>query len=138
MTNLQAAVGVAQMEQIETFIAHKQHIAKEYARGLAGLTTITLPPQASWASSVYWMYSILLNENAPLRRDELMAGLKAHNIDSRPFFYPIHQMPPYQETQGNFPVAEELSRRGVNLPSGNTLTDEDIERVCTTLKELLD
>ncbi len=137
MTNMQAAVGVAQMERVEMFLARKKHIANKYAEGLAEISTITLPPQADWASNVFWMYSILLNEDARLKRDELMAALKTQNIDSRPFFYPIHEMPPYQNHGDYFPVAENLSRRGLNLPSGITLSDTDIERVCQTLRSLL-
>lgn len=137
MTNMQAAVGVAQMGRVEQLIARKNHITQKYNKGLSDFKAVTLPPHASWATSVYWMYSILINENASLHRDEVMAGLKENNIDSRPFFYPIHEMPPYGGKSGQFPVAEDLSRRGINLPSGTTLTDADIERVCATLHKLL-
>lgn len=137
MTNLQAAVGLAQMEQIETFIARKRAIAQKYMQGLAGLDAVQMPPSAAWATSVYWMFTILLTDRARISRDELMAALKTRNIDSRPVFFPIHEMPPYYTEGEHYPVAEDLSRRGINLPSGTLLTDEDILRVCTALRELL-
>ncbi len=135
MTNLQAALGVAQMERIEEFIAKKRHIAQTYNQGLREITSITLPPEASWAASVYWMYSILLARDFPLSRDEVMARLRHQNIDSRPFFYPIHIQPPYQAGI-SLPVAEDLSRRGINLPSAVTLSGEDILRIVLALRKM--
>jgi perosamine synthetase len=136
MTNLQAALGVAQLEQIETFLARKQQIAARYSANLSDLASITLPPQAAWATSVYWMYSILLNPDFPLSRDEFLRQLKAAGVDNRPFFYPIHQMPPYAGDTGLYPVADDLSRRGLNLPSAVTLTDAQIDSICEIIHEL--
>ena len=136
MTNMQAAVGVAQMERIEEFIQKKRAIAKIYAEGLSGIASITLPPETDWAQSVYWMYSILLNADFPLQRDELLKRLKEQGIDTRPFFYPIHQMPPYAGSGTHFPVADDLSRRGLNLPSAVTLTDSDLERIIRAIQQL--
>lgn len=139
MTNMQAALGVAQMERIETFIARKRQIAARYSANLADLTTVTLPPEASWAKSVYWMYSFLLNPDFPLSRDEFLRQLRAAGVDNRPFFYPIHQMPPYLESGANtdaFPVADDLSRRGLNLPSAVTLTDAEIDFICLVIHNL--
>jgi Predicted pyridoxal phosphate-dependent enzyme apparently involved in regulation of cell wall biogenesis len=136
MTNLQAALGVAQMEQIDTFIARKRQIADRYSANLADLKNITLPPQADWAESVYWMYSILLNADFPLSRDEFLKQLKAAGVDNRPFFYPIHQMPPYVADTGRYPVADDLSRRGLNLPSAVTLTDAQVDSICEIIHSL--
>jgi perosamine synthetase len=136
LTNIQAAIGVAQMERIEEFIARKRHIAALYNQLLAGTRGIILPPAAEWATSVYWMYSVLLTDEFPLERDELMAYLRQKNIDSRPFFYPIHTMPSYH-TGESLPVAEDLSKRGINLPSAVTLTDAQIERITTAIKSLI-
>ncbi len=135
MTNLQAALGVAQMERIEEFIARKRWIAESYNQGLREVAAIRLPPEAPWATSVYWMYSILLNKDFPLSRDEVMARLRQQNIDSRPFFYPIHVQPPYQ-ADISLPVAENLSRRGINLPSAVTLSEEDIQRIVQAIREM--
>ncbi|MDO9348427.1 MAG: DegT/DnrJ/EryC1/StrS family aminotransferase, partial [Anaerolineales bacterium] len=135
MTNLQAALGVAQMERIEEFIARKRWIAESYNQGLREVAAIRLPPEAPWATSVYWMYSILLNKDFPLSRDEFMSRLRQQNIDSRPFFYPIHVQPPYQ-ADISLPVAENLSRRGINLPSAVTLSEEDIQRIVQAIREM--
>ena len=135
MTNLQAAVGVAQMERIEEFIARKRQNARIYNQGLKDVPFIQTPPEASWATSVYWMYSILLAKDFPLDRDEVMKRLHAQGIDSRPFFYPIHVQPPYQQPF-SLPVSEDLSRRGINLPSAVTLSEEDIQRIVAALKSM--
>jgi len=135
MTNLQAALGVAQMERIDEFIARKRHIARLYNEGLRGVDSFTLPPEATWATSVYWMYSILLAKDFSLSRDEVMARLHRKNIDSRPFFCPIHVQPPYRAAL-SLPVAEDLSRRGINLPSAVTLTEADIQRVVGALRKM--
>jgi perosamine synthetase len=95
---------------------------------------LTLPPEEKWATSVYWMYSVLVGPKFGLGRDELAARLKQRKIDSRPFFYPIHTMPPYH-TGESLPVAEELSRQGINLPSAVTLTDDDIRRIAAAIQE---
>jgi perosamine synthetase len=134
ITNVQAAIGVAQMERIEEFIARKRRIAETYNQLLARVPGLTLPPEEKWATSVYWMYSALVGVEFGPSRDELMARLKQRKIDSRPFFYPIHTMPPYH-TGESLPVAEALSRRGINLPSAVTLTDEDIHRIATAIQE---
>ncbi len=134
LTNLQAALGVAQMERIEEFIARKRAIATLYSDLLRGTPGITLPPEAPWAKNVYWMFSILVDDAFGLGRDPLMAHLKSRGIDSRPFFHPIHTMPPYA-TGTSLPVAERLSRQGINLPSSVALTDDDVRRVVRAIQE---
>lgn len=136
MTNLQAALGVAQMERITEFIIRKRQIADRYKAGLSGVSNITSQPEAAWAKNVYWMYSILLNPEFPIDRDEFLQKLKLAGVDNRPFFYPIHQMPPYVSTRGSFPIAEDLSRRGLNLPSAVTLKDAEIDLICDIIKDL--
>jgi len=138
LTNLQAALGVAQLERIDRIIEIKRQHAALYNELLRGVPHVTLPPEADWAQNVYWMYSILIEDGYGLSRDGFMAALKERGIDSRPFFYPIHTMPPYvQYAEGQeFPVAAELSRKGVNLPSSPTLTPEQIRLISDTIKEL--
>jgi perosamine synthetase len=134
MTNIQAAMGVAQMEKIEEYVERKRKIARSYSHALQGIPGISLPPEAPWATSVYWMYSILVAAPYPVSRDELMAILRAHNIDSRPFFYPVHTQPPYN-TADTLPVADCLSRKGINLPSAVTLTEADIARIAAVIRQ---
>lgn len=137
LTNIQAAVGVAQMEQIDTFIARKRAIAMRYSELLANIPGLTLAPEETWARNVYWMYSILVNAKCPASRDQVMAHLKSRNIDSRPFFHPIHVLPPYAVGQ-EFPVAEQLSQQGINLPSSVTLSDTDILRITRVIREVVE
>jgi perosamine synthetase len=135
LTNLQAAIGVAQMERINELIAIKRHNAHYYNTLLREVRGITLPPEAPWAKNVYWMYSILVEDSFGVGRDELAAHLKERGIDSRPFFHPLHTMPPYQQDI-SLPVAESLARKGLNLPSSALLQEKDIERIVGTIKEL--
>ncbi|MDI6892269.1 MAG: DegT/DnrJ/EryC1/StrS family aminotransferase [Actinomycetota bacterium] len=135
MTNLQAAVGVAQLERIEELIQRKREIAEIYASLLRDLPGVTLPPEASWAKNVYWMYSVLIEDDFGPKRDKVMTGLRERGVDSRPFFYPLHTLPPYNGGE-KFPVAEKIARKGINLPSGVTLTKEEIGRVIEALREL--
>jgi perosamine synthetase len=135
ITNLQAAVGVAQMERIDEFIERKRWIAQTYNEGLRGVPGVVLPPEAAWAKSVYWMYSVLFTDEFPIPRDEVGVRLKQQGIDSRRFFYPIHVMPPYQ-AEINLPNAVYLSQHGMNLPSAATLTEEDIQRVTAAIRAM--
>ncbi len=133
MTNVQAAIGVAQMERIDEFIAKKRQIAQWYSQRLS-IPGLTLAPQATWASSVYWMYSVLVDESQRrTSRDELACALREQEIDSRPFFWPLHLLPPYRRDVGAFPVAEQLGREGINLPSGVTLTEQQIEKIAQVI-----
>jgi perosamine synthetase len=132
LTNIQAALGVAQMESIERFINRKRQIAHFYNTLFSNIPGLILPPEATWATSVYWMYSLLITDDYPLNREELRVHLHRQGIDSRPFFYPIHTMPPYH-TNERLPVAEKISQRGINLPSSVKLTDEDLQRIAKTI-----
>ena len=131
MTNMQAAVGVAQLKKLDEFVKKKRGIAKLYSEELKDLEEkklITLHPETSWAKCVYWMYSILIEDKFGMNRDELMKKLEENGIETRPFFYPMHVMPPHKNN-GKFPVAEEISRKGINLPSAVGLIRENIERI---------
>jgi perosamine synthetase len=133
MTNLQAAIGIAQLERINEFISRKRDIANAYKSSLKGTKGLTLHPEMTWAKNVYWMYSILVNKREfGMDREELMNKLAEKGIETRPFFYPIHEMPPYIKYKSgeSFGVASELSSVGVSLPSGNCLSDLEIGEVC--------
>lgn len=126
MTNIAAAIGVAQLERIDEVIETKRRIADRYRDALSGVPGVTFQPEMSWAKNVYWMVSILVD---PGKRDGLMADLKADGVDSRPFFHPAHMLPMYG-TAERFPVAERLGASGINLPSFPQLTDEQVDAVC--------
>jgi perosamine synthetase len=132
MTNIQAALGVAQLERIDAFIAARIRNAEHYNRRLESVPGITLPPCAEWATNVYWMYTILIGDEYGLDRDAFMARLRERGIETRPVFHPLHRLPMYDRGQ-QLPVAEEIARRGVNLPSGSALTSADVDAVCDAI-----
>lgn len=139
MTNVQAAIGVAQLEQIEKFIVMKRRNAQLYKSLLQSIKGLTMQPEMPWAKNVYWMHSVLVGEEEfGCSRDELMARLKEKGIDTRPFFYPMHQLPMYSHghSDRDFPVAAELSRSGINLPSSAKLSEGDIRQVCSAIAEI--
>jgi len=135
MTNLQAAIGLAQFERIDEMITIRRRNAAHYNRRLSGAPGLTLPIEKEWAENVYWMYSVLIEDEFGLTRDETRAKLREAGIETRPFFYPVHTLPMYNTGQ-SLPTAEELGRRGLNLPSSATLTPEQIDFVCDTLLSL--
>ncbi len=140
MTNLQAAIGLAQLERIEENVAIKRRNAALYNRLLGDIDGITTPTERPWAKNVYWMYSVLVEDAFGMTRDKLRARLLEKGVDSRAFFVPMHLQPVFQEMglfRGeSYPVAEELSRKGLYLPSGLTLTEEQIRQVCGALAEI--
>lgn len=140
MTNLQAAVGVAQLEEIERFLQIKVNMARTYALGLKDVEGLTLPVEKEWAKNVYWMYSVLVEDEFGLARDVLMNRLRDKGVDTRTFFFPVHRQPVLSSRPGaqnqNFPVSDELSRKGLYLPSGLALTETQIQTVCEAIKEI--
>lgn len=140
LTNLQAAIGLAQLEEIDKFIGIKQKMAASYKKLLTGVRGLTLPQEKKWARNVYWMYGVTVEKEFGLSRDELMKKLKEKGIDTRTFFIPVHKQPVFlkeKDYQGlDFPVAEELSQKGFYLPSGLALTASQIMEVCQSIKEI--
>jgi perosamine synthetase len=138
LTNVQAAIGLAQFERISEFIETRRRNAHTYNSMLRDVEGLVLPPEAQWAKNVYWMYSILLQKSFGIDRDTLMAKLFEHGIDTRPFFYPMHLQPAYSALYkgDRYPVADLLSETGMNLPSGNELTEEQVTRVCEVIRSL--
>ncbi len=133
MTNLQAAIGVAQVKKLNEFVEKKREIAKIYNSYLKDTKGITLPPEMNWAKNVYWMYSVLIEKEFGMNREALMKKLEENGIETRPFFHPIHEMPPYKSNK-NFPVAEKLSKKGINLPSHLKLKTESIKEITKIVK----
>ncbi|MFC2003541.1 DegT/DnrJ/EryC1/StrS family aminotransferase [Chloroflexota bacterium] len=134
MTNMQAAVGVAQSSKLEEFVKRKRQSSGLYNSLLAGVKGVSLPPEMPWAKNVYWMYSILIQDDFGIGRDELMQRLEQRGVETRPLFSPLHIMPPHK-TRGRFPIAEELSKKGINLPSSMNLTQEEIEYIADIVRE---
>ena len=133
MTNLQAAIGVAQLERVETILARKQRINEIYTQRLKDIDGVFFPPPISWAAPVCWIFTLLIDpDRFGMDRDTLIDRLKENNIDSRPIFYPIPSLPLYQDHH-QYPVAESIAQQGVSLPSSCVLSDEMIEYICDTI-----
>ncbi len=137
MTNIQAAVGVAQMTHAEESVRCRRRNAILYEERLKAVPGLRLPFEPPETESVYWYYSIVVDDDFGISRDKLMEHLERHGIESRNFFFPIHRQPIYPHLKGeDCPVAEFLSARGINLPSGNTLTEDEIDYVTECIKNV--
>jgi perosamine synthetase len=137
MTNLQAAVGLAQTERFAEFVQDRIEHARYYNSLLKDVQGITLPPETEGIKNVYWMYGILVEDDFGISRDELRRRLAKQGIETRTFFIPIHLQPLYFERfqKEEFPVSEELCRKGMYLPSASSLTTSEIEFVVQVIKE---
>lgn len=142
MTNLQAAVGLAQLERLNAFVGRKREIGQRYDEALRDLPGLQLPLEVNdCAANIYWTYGMVLADELPFDADQMMRRLAKVGIGARPFFWPMHEQPVLRR-QGLFqreryPVAERLARRGFYLPSGLALTDEQIDRTISAVQELL-
>ena len=141
MTNLQAAVGVAQLERLDEFVARKRAMGQRYMEKLAGLGNVQLPlARTAYADNIFWVFGLVLHEGFPLSAAGTMQELAAKGIGTRPFFWPMHEQPVFRE-MGLFkdvccPVAENLARRGFYLPSGLALTEAEQDVVVSALLEI--
>ena len=135
MSSLQAALGVAQLKEINENIQKKHHISRMYAYLLRDIPFIEAPPK-----NVCWMFDVLVTPDAPFKRDKLLDYLSKKGIDTRPYFYPLHKQGAlriYYNKKDKFPVTDSLSERGFYLPSGLNITDEQIERVAQAIKKFI-
>lgn len=142
MTNMQAALGVAQLERLDDFVARKRHMGRRYSELLGDVHGIQLPlSRTDYADNIYWVYGVVLDDDVGLDAEEVMRRLAEKGIGSRPFFCPMHQQPVLKRmgyfADDSHPVAERLYRKGFYIPSGMALTDQQIERSATVLKEVL-
>jgi perosamine synthetase len=141
MSNLQAAVGVAQMERIDELVRIKRDNAARYLDLLHGVSGIRLPVEKPWAKNMYWMFGVVLHKSVGMNAAEFSARLLELGVDTRPFFYPLHKQPVLQElgyfAEDRYPVSEQLAEYGLYLPSGLTLTVPDIDHVVDAIKRIL-
>lgn len=141
MSAFQAAFGLAQLESITELVENRRRNATLYMKYLNDLISqgrLTAPPEATWAKNVYWMSSFLIQASLGISREELMKRLEDEGVETRTFFYPIHTQPAYANSNGGaFPRADELSIKGINLPSGNNLNPSDIEYVCECIRRIV-
>jgi perosamine synthetase len=140
LTNIQAAIGVAQTELIEEKIARKRWTGQTYNELLTGTPELVLPYEEPWAKNVYWMYGIVLEESFGVAKDDLMKQLKVKGVDTRSFFCPMSLQPIFHgsdprfpDVTGAYPVSVDLWNRGLYLPSGLGLTRPQMEEVVEKL-----
>lgn len=142
MTNLQAALGLAQLERLDEFVARKRRMGARYTQLLQGTPGLQLPQASSpHADNIYWVYPLVLADDVPTDAKGLMQALAARGIGTRPFFWPMHEQPVLRR-MGLFegvshPVAERIARRGLYIPSGLALTDEQIDVSARTVREVM-
>jgi len=135
MPNILAAMGCAQLENIEEYIEIKRKNAFIYNELLKDIKNITLQIEKPETKNVFWLYSILIEDGFSVSRDELIKIMYEAGIETRPFFTPVHTMPPYLNCRcGDLSVTQEVSSKGINLPSSVSLKQEDIEKVCVVIK----
>ena len=142
MTNLQAAVGVAQLEQIDKFIEKKRRMGKRYTQLLESTPGLQLPVERTqYAENIYWVYGIVLKDEVGFDAAEAMRRLGERQIGTRPFFWPMHAQPVFKKMEmfdgESYPASEKLAKRGFYIPSGLGLTDDQIEYVAECLKRIL-
>ncbi len=142
MTNLQAAVGVAQVATVDERVRRKREIGAYYTERLRRLPQLQLPVERPWARNVYWMYGVVLRDGAALDRDDLALRLRERGVDTRPFFVGMHEQPVLRRmglfAGDSHPVTERISRRGLYLPSGLALTREQQDDVCAAVEDALE
>ncbi len=138
LTNLQAALGLAQLEKIEEYVNARRSHAYLYNKLLQNVRGIRLPPEKEYVKNVYWMYGILIKEEYGINRDELAQRLKSRGVETRDFFIPVHQQPAFLKMglfqDEHYPVADFLCKSGLYLPSGSGLTETQINQVCDLLE----
>jgi perosamine synthetase len=142
MTNLQAALGVAQLERLEEFVKIKRQMGQKYTDLLKDVSGIRLPvEQTSFAKNIYWVFGIVLNIDVPFDAGHAMKSLAEEGIGTRPFFWPMHEQPVFHKMglflNESYPVAENLARRGFYVPSGLALKKTEIEEVSNAVKKIL-
>jgi perosamine synthetase len=137
MSNIQAALGLAQLERLDELVGQKRRIMGWYRDRLAGVDGLGLNAANGWSKPIFWMSSVVLDEAVTPGREQVTCHLKELGIDTRPFFPPLSSFPMFRTPAGPGPVAARIGRAGINLPSGHSLTEADVERVCRGLKSAL-
>jgi perosamine synthetase len=142
LTNLQAALGVAQLERLDEFIVKKRRMGEFYTRHFSKFEELILPPvKTAYAENIYWVYGMVLSEKVDFEAQEMMARLAKLNIGSRPFFWGMHEQPVFTRMglfQGeHYPVTERISRRGFYIPSGLGITEEQQTFAVEAVKKAL-
>jgi perosamine synthetase len=138
MTNIAAAIGLAQLERVSFHMKRRREIAFGYKRRLERLQSyLSLPVEEHWARHAFWLYTVTLDDSVGLSRDELISMLLRDGIETRPVFYPMHVLPPYRIEGHLYPIADHLASRGISLPSHGVLCDDDMDYIATRLERAI-
>jgi len=141
MTNMQAAVGLAQIERVDEIIAKKRWMGLTYTERLRDIPGLQLPVEETWARQVYWMYGLVLDESTGMDAEEFARRLQSLGVQTRPFFLGLHEQPVFLERgwfkDKCYPVTERIARQGLYLPSGLALTASQLEQVCEAVRKIL-
>ena len=142
ITNLQAALGCAQLENLDKHIVRKREIGQLYHELLGDIDGLQKPlVKTDYAENIYWVFGLVLDKSVAFNVDEIMKCLGEKKIGTRPFFWPMHEQPVFRKmglySEEHYPVAEQIARRGFYLPSGLGLTDEQIKYVAKAVREIL-
>jgi perosamine synthetase len=141
LTNMQAALGLAQIDRMDEIVARKRRIGQAYTARLSEVAGLELQVQQPWARSVYWMFGLVVNEETGLDAEQFAARLMARGVETRPFFLGMHEQPVLRElglfAGETYPVAERIARSGLYLPSGLALEESQIDQVCQAVREAL-
>lgn len=140
LTNLQAAIGVAQYERLDEFVKAKRHVAFRYNEVLSQFKSIQIPAELPNCVNSYWLYTFIISDDASYTREDLMEYLGKVGIETRPVFYPMHFMPPYVSygKDEDLKTSIRISEKGMSLPSSVNLTNDEVEYICSYLKTFLD
>ena len=141
LTNMQAALGVAQLERMPEIVARKRWMGRAYTDRLKDLPALQLPVEESWAKQVFWMYGTVLDDAVGFDAVEFARRLAAEGVQTRPFFLGMHQQPVLLGrglfAGERYPVTDRLARQGLYLPSGLALTESQIDRVCDAVRKVV-
>jgi perosamine synthetase len=136
MTNIAAAIGLAQMEQVNWHMKRRLEVAAAYREELADMPWLEKQAEKEWARHAYWMFTVVVGDRAAVTRDQLIDALLQSGIETKPAFYPIHLTAPYRRDDSAMalPVSERIAARGVSLPTWAGMTRDDVRRVGTSLR----
>ena len=142
MTNMQAALGLAQLERLDDFVTRKRRMGQRYTELLSGIPGIELPlAWTEYAENIYWVYGLVLRDEVPFDAEEAMRRLQAEGVGTRAFFQPMHEQPVFQKmglfAEDSHPVSERLARRGFYVPSGLALTESQMDQVAEALYKVM-
>jgi perosamine synthetase len=142
MTNLQAALGVAQLERLDEFVLRKRTMGQRYTELFAELPGLQLPlTKTEFAENIYWVYGVVLENSVAINAKQAMIALSKKGVGTRPFFWPMHEQPVFQKmglfSGEHYPVSERIARRGFYIPSGMAITDEQVQVSASFVKEVI-